>query len=117
MDADYDALPDDFKQRIDRFRKNNPDFRVDYEAYEMFCCMEAIKIANACKTVENVDKFYKSGNSKLVPDLSDGHSGNTFGCACLLAKLHLESPELVHQAYGAMSPLVGSKDYGDVPHE
>jgi hypothetical protein len=81
----------------------------------LFCCTEAVKIANACKTVENVDKFY-NGKSELVPDLNDAHSGNTFGCACLLAKLHLQSPELVYKVHGALSELVGSKDYGDVPN-
>ena len=114
MDSDYESLPTVFKQRIDRFRKNNPDFRVDYEAYELFCCTEAVKIANACKTVENIREF-KNGKSELVPDLlSDDHSGNTFDCACGLARIYLESPDFVRTATGAMVPLVGSKEYGDI---
>lgn len=113
MDLDYESLPTVFKQRIDRFRMNNPEFRVEYEAYELFCCTEAVKIANACKTAENVGKF-KKGESKLVPDLSNDHSGNTFDCACGLARIYLESPDRVVKAMGAMVPLVGSRDYGDI---
>ena len=40
LDKVYNSLPDFFKKRIDRFRANNPDFRVDYESYEMFCITE-----------------------------------------------------------------------------
>lgn len=117
LDAQYDSLPIYFKQRIDKFRTNNPDFRVDYEAYELFCCMEAIKIANGCKTLENVIKFHKDSFSdemkQLVPNLDDGHSGNTFGAACQLAIVYLQSPKQLRSVHGALAPLVGSADYGD----
>ena len=79
-----------FRKRIDRFREEDPDFRVDSEAYELFCLAEAVKIANACETVENIEAF-KNGKSELVPDLSEEHSGNTFYCACGLARAYLES--------------------------
>ena len=55
LDAEYQALPQVFKERIDRFRNNNPNFRASYESYEMFCCTEAVKIA------ENVKRLYESG--------------------------------------------------------
>jgi hypothetical protein len=117
LDAQYDSLPICFKQRIDKFRTNNPKFRVEYEAYELFCCMEAIKIANGCKTVENVTKFHKDSFSdemkQLVPNLDDGHSGNTFGAACQLAIVYLQSPKQLRSVHGALAPLVGSADYGD----
>ncbi len=115
MDADYEALPDNFKKRIDRFRDNNPRFRIAFEHYELFCCKEALKIAAVCKTVEEVKKFRDLDIEAQKETISDGHSGNTFGCACILAQLHLESPELVSRIHGAMSPLVGSKEYGDIP--
>lgn len=41
-------------------------------------------------TVENIEAF-KNGKSELVPDLSEEHSGNTFYCACGLARAYLES--------------------------
>lgn len=117
LDADYLSLPDNFKQRIDRFRANNPKFRVDYESYEMFCCKEALKIAAARETSGRVKWFARTfyeKQVKLCPDLSDQHSGNTFGAACWLAYVHLKWPERICQIYGALSPLVGSKEYGDI---
>lgn len=119
MDAKVAALPQVFQDRIQKFRNTNPNFRRDYETYEVFCCEEAVLIANTLKTPEKVDDFYKASwdeKKKVVPDLDDGHSGNTFGTACLLAKFWLENEELVKKAHGALSPLVGCKDYG-CPHE
>lgn len=117
MDADYEALPENFKKRIDRFRENNDRFRIDYEGYEVFCCKEALKIAAACGTPEKIEEFKKSKweeQKNMVPDLSEDHSGNTFGCATQLAYTHLKWPESVHKIHGALSPLVGSDKYGDV---
>ena len=120
MDADYEALPDNFKKRIDRFRNNNPKFRVDFERDELFCCKEALKIAGVCKTQEDVMKFHDLGfeeQIKILPTLSDDHSGNTFGCACMLARFQLECPDKVSEMHGSLSPLVGSKDFGDIAME
>lgn len=117
MDEQYNSLPDCFKKRIDKFRSNNERFRIDFESYELFCCEQAVLIADACKTKEGVQKFKDQKwdeQMKLVPGLSDGHSGNTFGCACSLAYWYLEQPENVVKMHGALSPLVGSKEYGDV---
>ena len=115
MDADYDALPDIFKRRIDGFRAANPDFRRDYENYEMFTIKEAIKIANAVKDPAKIHDFYKkpfNEQAKMVVGLDEGHSGNTFGCACQLARLYLESPEGVLKVHGALTPVVGCEAYG-----
>lgn len=118
MDEQYNALPECFKKRIDRFRDNNPRFRIDYESYELFCCEQAIAIAKSCKTPEKIQMFAKTDDfkkqRKMVPDISDGHSGNTFGCAVKLAYLYLMEPENVSKIHGSLSPLVGSKDFGDV---
>jgi hypothetical protein len=51
----------------------------------------------------------------IVPDLDDGHSGNTFGAALCLAHLYLTEPEAVAGVMGALAPLVGSEEYGCVP--
>lgn len=120
MDIDYSALPPVFRDRIDRFRTNNPDFRKDSEAYELFCCKQAVVFANACQTVEGLKIFYEAPYEEqkiMVPEMDDGHSGNTFGCAVKLARLFIEAPEFVAKAHGALSPLVGSKAYGDIPKE
>ena len=118
LDSDYESLPDVFKQRIDRFRKNNPKFRVDYEGYEMFCCKEALKIAELLKTPEAIKSFHDNASLeeqiKLVPTLSDGHSGNTFGCACILAYTYANQSDLVSKMHGSLSPLVGSEAFGDI---
>jgi hypothetical protein len=117
MDRRYAALPEVFRRRIDKFRANNPDFRWEYEGYELFCCEEAVKIATALKMPEAIEKFSKlswEGQRGLV-DISTDHSGNTFGCAVKLAYYYLANPENVVKMYGALAPLVGSEEYGCVP--
>lgn len=118
LDSDYNNLPDVFKKRIDRFRTNNPRFRVDFESYEMFCCKEAVKIAEHCKTFEAVAEF-KNKDFELHKQagLSDQHSGNTFGTAFYLAYWYLKQPEAVYKIHGSLSVLVGSEKYGDIPIE
>lgn len=49
LDAKYASLPPVFRERIDGFRAFNPDWRWEHEAYEMSCCVDAVKIAEACK--------------------------------------------------------------------
>jgi hypothetical protein len=117
LDKQYDALPKCFKERIYKFRANNDRFRIDYEGYELFCCEQAIAIANGCKTPEMVQEFGKKEWAEQllqVPELSDGHSGNTFGASCKLAFLYLSNPENVQKVNGSLSPLVGSVEYGEV---
>jgi hypothetical protein len=115
LDAQYQALPEVFQRRIDRFRTNNPDFRWKFEEYEILVCSQAVVIADALKTPEKISSWKSMGFKKqkrLVPGLSDGHSGNTFNAACFLATVYLEQPERVLEQHGAMVPLVGCKEYG-----
>ena len=116
MDKDYESLPVEFQRRIDRFRKNNPRFRVDYESYELFCCKEAVKIAGALKTPKAIVKFkkLKYDKQKKMVAISDDHSGNTFGCAVMLAYWYVKEKENVVKMHGALSPLVGNEAYGDI---
>jgi hypothetical protein len=141
MDKRYAALPDVFRERIGRFRQNNPDFRWEFEDYELFCCEQAVAIARtslvnvgaewargpggdlpAIKSMrmatEWVDAWAKKSwkdQKKAMPELSDKHSGNTFGCAVALARQYLAGPSNVSKIVGALSPLVGSEAYGDIP--
>ncbi len=120
LDARYDALPACFRDRIDRFRSNNPDFRWRFEAYELYCCEQAVVIASVMKSAGEVRTFASMGWDEQVarcPGLDDGHSGNTFGAACRLAMDYLTDPGHVSQRHGALAPLVGSKAYGCVPSE
>jgi len=118
LDAQYEALPTVFKKRIDRFRNNNKRFRVDYQSYELFCCEQGILIANKCKTPEEVDAFSKKEykeQKEQIAELSEDHSGNTFGCSVQLAYWYLKEPNMVYKLHGALTPLVGSDAYGDFP--
>jgi len=114
LDNEYASLPPEFQLRIDRFRKGNPEFRIDYEAYEMSVCVDAVKIANTLKTKEKIEEFsnMKYEDQRQLVDFSDGHSGNSFSFALLLAKLYVSKPELVEKYHGALTPLVGCKEYG-----
>lgn len=115
MDRRYDELPPPLKARIDRFRAERADFRIDSEGYEMAAVGDAPKIARAlarqegwaldenlraCRGVvggepipePEVDRVAKAffdadytEQRQLVPDLDEGHSGNTFAGACSLA--------------------------------
>ena len=117
-DARVNALPLPFKTRITDFRNWKPEtWKYDFEPYELFTCEQAVEIANALKTPEEISRFHKLDfpeQKKLVAALSDDHSGNTFGAACLLANIYLTKPDLIPKAHGALCPLVGCKDYGCV---
>lgn len=117
-DLQYKKLPKPFQLRLDKFRKNNPDFRWRYESYEIFCCTEAVKFVRKFKTPQALLEWAKKGyadQKKLYRGLSKGHSGNSFGCALSLAKIYMEKPEGVVKMHGALAPLVGSEEYGCVP--
>lgn len=120
MDMRFDALPKCFQDRITRFRTNNPDFRWEYEPYEMMVCEDAVKIARACETASEVMEFSKKTweeQIKQVPLLDFGHSGNSFGMAVRLAHDFLTDEDRVRQRHGALAPLVGSEAYGCVPRQ
>jgi hypothetical protein len=112
------ALPEVLRRRIARFRANNPDFGWKYEGYELFVCEQAVVIADALKAPGAIQAWRDlpwEAQVAAVPGLDDGHSGNTFGAACVLAHWYLTQPENVVHQHGALSPLVGSDEYGDGP--
>jgi hypothetical protein len=110
------ALPALFQERIAKFQRDGGhDFRRDYEGYELFCCEQAVAIADALHTGEAIVAFHAASwkeQKRLVPALSSDHSGNTFGTACLLARTYVERPEFVPKLHGALTPLVGCEAYG-----
>lgn len=141
LDQKYNNLPKVFRQRIDKFRNNNPDFRWKYESYEMFCCEQTLIIVKAVnkrlKAAASKKNLTVGEFNKLRPDtkklilnklnnmpyekqleaisgFDNGHSGNTFSCSMVLAKLYLCHPNYVVKFHGSLSPLVGSLEYGDI---
>jgi len=114
QDAKYDALPEVFRRRIDRFRAGNPEFRWEFEPYELMVCGDAVKIVGHCDgDVDRIKSFYRAPwGEHLAAGLDAGHSGNSMGCAFHLAALYATDPEMVVGAHGALVPLVGCRDYG-----
>jgi hypothetical protein len=120
-DARWASLPAEYQARLARFvAAKGDDFRAEHESYELFCCEQAHAIASAMRaagkpTRDDVAAFHRltwEQQKMVVPALSDGHSGNTFGMACRLAMLKLEQPANVAREHGALVPLVGCDDYG-----
>lgn len=122
LDADYHGLPWVLKKRIDRFRAANPNFRVEYESYEMFVCTQAVALAGWAETqtepVAAIDSWKDQPYEvqvESVPEWSDAHSGNTHGCAVALAETLCTSNERAAVLPGALSPIVGTADYAANP--
>lgn len=92
-EKDFQSLPPKLQSLITRMRdERGPDWCWEPmgEAYFLFICTQAVKIAEAFKgNPEGLVKWTKlrdfEEQRKLVPELSDGHSGNTFGAAASLA--------------------------------
>jgi hypothetical protein len=116
FEARVAALPEPFRLRIQRFRDLGGDkWRHGFEPYELFACEQAAAFADALKTVDDLDAFRALNFEEQllrVPAMSDSHSGNTFGAACLLARGMIEAPELLPKIHGAMCGLVGCEYYG-----
>lgn len=98
-EAQVAALPGPLRERIKRFERQSPSFWLDSGGYELFCCTEAAKIAEALSKLDRDDDWalrvawfrsLKFEEQQRIADISDGHSGNTFGVACMLAQALLE---------------------------
>mgnify|MGYP001564857150 FL=1 len=114
--ANYAALPVEFRKRVDGFRATSKDWRWRFEAYEVFTLGEAAKIARRLKTAKAVREFAKLktwvAQKRRVRTISRDHSGNTFGAAVHFALVWLERPKLLAMDHGALCPLVGCDKYG-----
>ncbi len=118
--SDFDrrvaALPDPLRERVEGFRAfKGEGWRHEFEPYEVFCCEEAVKIATHFNTADKIQKFAKmkyDAQKAAFPQMSDQHSGNTFGMSVRLAYHLAEHPELLAKEHGALCPLVGCESYG-----
>lgn len=136
LDAAYHSLPAIFQRRIDKFRRTNPDFRWEFESYEMMCCEDAVRIARYLMTTDDPEappvplapaadrwqvrfEWFKAlsfDEQVWNAGISDSHSGNSFGTALRLAWWYAVQPSMVELEHGALVPLVGCSRYG-CPHD
>lgn len=76
------------------------DFDQGFGAeYNIFCCEQAIIIAETLQTKDNIITYNKASTEeqkKMVPLLDEGHSGNTFMLSCRLAISYL--PQLLSKS-------------------
>jgi len=109
------ALPEPLRKRIEFFMRRT-DWGWNFGPYEIFCCVEAAKIAETIASPIDISEFAKlssSAQEKLIPHLDyENHSGNTFGAAVYLARALVERPESVFKDHGALCPWVGCREYG-----
>ena len=108
------ALPDVFRQRFEFFMRT-PGWGPEFGPYEIFVMQEAVKMATRLGSADAIAEFVKKSaeeQKRIIPDLGEGHSGNTFGMACRLAHLYLKEPALVPKMHGALCALVGCETYG-----
>ena len=109
-----DALPNSLQRRMDFFMRS-PSWGPQFGAYEMFCCRQAVLIAEHCETDEGIVAFAKKSPSQQLdelPAIGDSHSGNTFYFSCQLASCLIKNPDLTPKMHAAICPLVGCEKGG-----
>ncbi len=116
LDQAYEALPQEFQRRFDRFRRNNPEFRWRHEAYEMMVSEEAIRLAEALKSPEAVEAFLSSDMDAMrrqVPSLSwDTHTQKSFTWTVQFAHTWLTDPARIEDECAALCSMVGCEAMG-----
>jgi hypothetical protein len=115
FDAKVAALPAPLRERVEAFRAFKPEWRWDYEPYELACCEEAVRLAAKFKTGDALKAFSTLGYDEqkaAYPEMDSGHSGNTWSVSLRLAWLLCEKPDVLAREHGALCPLVGCEDYG-----
>jgi hypothetical protein len=68
------------------------DEKGEFDNYKYFACSQGILIANALETEEKIVEYNKLGweeQKRLVPGISDEHSGGTWGLAINAAVRYL----------------------------
>lgn len=114
VEARIAALPLWFRARFERFAAGNPNFLPEFGDYELICCEQGVAFSARMSAAELREwaKLPYHEQKAAMPEMDDGHSGNTFSFAVRLAVLSHERPELVALEHGALTPLVGCEAYG-----
>jgi len=118
-EARIKALPGVFQERVNAFMSRRDDFGPEYLPYELFCLEQAAAFAKAFPTTEQLQEFYKADWDKqreMCPEMSEDHSGNTFGFSVRMASILIDDSEQAKEFavkfHGALCPLVGCGEYG-----
>lgn len=101
MEADYEKLPQAYKDRILKLRIIKPNFQIEFEEYELFICLQSVMITEEFKSAEEISLFSElswSDQVKRLPKLSEDHSGNTLEGAIYLAKLFFIDKDKIKEA-------------------
>jgi len=107
------ALPDVFVDRFQRFEEHcGEDWMVSHLGYELFVCEQAVAIADSGIDLDVLMGAPFVKQRRLIPALSDEHSGNTFGMACRMANTYRERPDLVPFEHAAIHGLLGCEEAG-----
>jgi hypothetical protein len=93
-DKRVEALPELFRDRIYFFENKNgkDEFWIEDGGYELFIYEQAVVFAETLGSIEAIEEFHELSyeeQMKRVPQMADGHSGNTFGGAIGFAKWYL----------------------------
>ncbi len=109
------ALPASLQKRIERFMQKE-DWGWNFGGYELFVCEEAVALNKAFPSRDLLVRFGKLSyeeQEKAFPEMSEGHSGNTFGASCAMAAALADCDEAtIVKMHGALCPLVGCPEYG-----
>ncbi len=111
LDQAYDALPQEFQRRFDRFRNNNPEFRWRHAAYEMMVSKEAIRLAQALQTIQAIEEFLTLDMESMrerVPSLSwNTHTQKSFTWTVQFAHTWLADPTRMEDECAALCSMIG----------
>lgn len=115
-DARRAKLPEAFQQRLNEYERRNPNWRREYESYELGVCEDAARIAAHFGSDQEALRRFGSQSWEeqfaTVPGLFNGHSGNSWGMVLQLAIRYQRGPKFVAGAHGALCGLVGCAEYG-----
>lgn len=114
----YHALPEVFQRRIQKFVGERDDWIRRFGAYEMSACVDAVRVGKWFKENGATEEDYARWTGPVADapfELSDSHSGNSYGFAIRLGYWYATDPEMVVLEHGALTPLVGCDEYG-CPH-
>lgn len=110
------TLPAPFQARLDGFEQRRSDFIATDGMYELFCCLEAVKIADVLtfrkRTVAWFHGLSPKRQQKLVPAISLEHTDMSFNVACDLAYLAMTQPDVVPIHHAALCPIYGCREAG-----